>query len=79
MNKPVAFKDLKDDELFVFAREPFFPGMKPGPWIKASSRTYYHLDDRSFPYRVGSIHVRVIPIPSVPERPSIGSLEIGRR
>ena len=71
--KNIAFRDLNDDEFFVFEREtdPFLGrSMAKGPWIKASARTYYHIDDRRFAHRVGSINVKVIRVPGQAEPPT---------
>lgn len=66
-NPVLKFKDLKEEDAFIFEAEKTMPssGMALGPWIKFDNRTYYK-DKALSPgqirhlIRVGSINVKVI-------------------
>lgn len=59
----MTFKSLARGDKFIFEGEVKFPysGIAKGPWVKTGTRTYSHVPDDGYGYRVGSINVKVIP------------------
>lgn len=63
----MRFKELKPDQLFVFASERDIPGYQGarGPWAKVDQRSYVRIDHTGrgvgICYRVGTINVEVYP------------------